>query len=462
MEDNKLDKFFRKKITGVEPEFDPKFWEQAERMLDAQPEEKRRRRAAWWWLLPLLFISGCGLWWSGFFANNKVTNSVKTEVILEEKTDNNSQENHTDTNYLEQESSTYLADADTDTTVDKDAIQSVSGELNSKNGEVKKDKEFQTRKENVIADKKRENRFNLEKHTLNSPQEFSESLDLTPPTNTSKNTETAPEQEAVIYSEITPKTEAKKRTHLRFLASLTPTLLQSPLVEIDDSLKVDTECLDNILKPKKIRYGWSIGAVVRRELSPDTTLNTLAALRAGLTLDYQLSKKWDVHFDLLGQYTPQTVDAYLEQDTLNSGLKYGFGVTGISHSYRLKTQYFLEGLALLRFKINERHGIGLGVGLRYLLSVRGDLIEKNSTIQFINEPAFVTTEQVVASGWWQKENTQDILPFLQLRYDYRMNQNSSLFLKLNTEYNSGWYTDPRVLSKNNLKLETSFGFNYQF
>ena len=63
MKENKLDKFFREKSEENLPEFDPKYWEQAECMLDAELPEEKRRRGAWWWWLPLLLIGGCGVCW---------------------------------------------------------------------------------------------------------------------------------------------------------------------------------------------------------------------------------------------------------------------------------------------------------------------------------------------------------------------------------------------------------------
>ena len=50
------------------------------------------------------------------------------------------------------------------------------------------------------------------------------------------------------------------------------------MAEIEDSLTLDSTQLQGLLNPKKLRFGWSVGAVVRREPFVDTISTTVASL----------------------------------------------------------------------------------------------------------------------------------------------------------------------------------------
>jgi len=181
-----------------------------------------------------------------------------------------------------------------------------------------------------------------------------------------------------------------------------------------------------------------------------------------------LSKKWDFHIDLLGRRDARELTIGVNSDDPQGGKVYGFGLINISYLYRFKAQYFLESTALFRYKLNERHAIAGGIGAKYLYSVKSDIIQKTEgkELNFADyKVIFTNEEEVIESGWWEKESTQDLLPFVQLRYDYRTTRNASLFFKLNAEYNRTWYPiidgEPRFRDRH-FQLETSFGFNYQF
>ena len=459
MKDNKLDKFFREKSEENLPEFDPKFWEQAERMLDnALPEEEDRKRGAWWWWLPLLLIGGCGVCWFGPFEKGDILTEINNQEIIKEEKSNIQNEN---LNQVSFENKTNNLDANgknDNATIDenngqivnslKNNSNSAKNEIadlankNSQNNGIVKEKPFT----NIQANRYAETRSNV---PTNTPEivnpEISKAPVLTP-----KMPIDTPEEDLKILS---------------LLPSLDAGFLEIPMMDLEDSLNIDSTQLQELLKPKKLRLGWSAEAVVRRELLSDSTNTTLASFQTGLTLDYKLSKRWDVHFDLLGRRESEELITRTNFEDQETGKAYGFGVTEITSLYRFKTQYFLESAALFRYKLNERHAIGVGVGAKYLLSVRADIIQRNKEAEFNfddYEVQFVNRDEVIDSGWWEKKYTKDLLPFVQLRYDYRTTSNATLFFKMNAAYDAGWYRGPLTSYQSQFLLETSFGFNYQF
>lgn len=462
MKDNKLDKFFREKSEENLPEFDPKYWEQAERMLDdALPVEEDRKRGAWWWWLPLLLIGGCGVCWFSPLGKNGDWMNRDRNVLTDSENLNKQDksigkidfENTTQNTNVESE----VANENTDNEPAK-IVNSTKNNSNSLKSEIVNIGQNNAQKgvsqkafnEPVFTNLKANSISKESSHVpTNAPEIVKSEIDKT--------------QDLGIAAPPTDKDEKWGR-----LASLTTSdvdFLESPLTEIENSLTIDSVRLQKLVKSKKLRLGWSAEAVVREELIGDYIATTVASVRTGLTMDYKLSKRWDLHFDLLGRRETSESVKFVNVTEPQGGKAYGFGVTEITNLYRFKTQYFVEGVGLFRYKLHERHALGAGIGVKYLLSVQADLIQrrKEAVFNFENYSVFFDNrDEVIDSGWWEKESTRDLLPFAQLRYDFRPSRNFTLFFKLNGEYNIGWYLEPLIDEAKTVRLETSFGVNYQF
>jgi len=253
-----------------------------------------------------------------------------------------------------------------------------------------------------------------------------------------------------------------KLNELSLLPTLEADFLDIPMTELEDSLDIDPQ-IQKVLKPKKLRLGWSAEIVVGEKNYGDYVAIALISFRTGLTADYKLNRKLDLHFDLLGRREAESIVTRVNEGEAQGGKAYGFGVTEITNLYRFKTQYFVESAALLRYKINQRHAIGVGIGAKYLFSVRADILQRSKDAQFNfdnYEVSFIERDEVINSGWWEKESTKDLLPFGQLRYDFRTTRHSTLFFKMNAEYNRTWLQRGDLPRR--FRLETSLGFNYQF
>ncbi len=471
MKDNKLDKFFREKSEENLPEFDPKFWEQAERMLDSKlPEEEDRKRGAWWWWLPLLLIGGCGVCWLAPFGKDNDWMKTNTEALISEDKSNKQEKNTVQIDFENEINNENLEDekGDVEVNLSEENTNSITNSTITKS--VNTTTNNSNSLKNVIA-----NIGQNDAPIIRSKELFDErSLINLEANNINKELNEVPTETPIISDSKIDKipsltlkipNEDEYLPKIEFLTTSEADFLEIPLVEIEDSLMIDSMQLQDILKPKKLRFGWSAGAVVRREPFVDTIKATVTSLRAGLTLDYNLSKKWDFHFDLLGRRESRELTVQVNEGDTLSGKVYGFGVKEITNLYRLKTQYFVEGVGLFRYKLNERHALGVGIGVKYLFSVRADVIQRSKEAEFSfdnYDVKFVNRDEVIESGWWDKEFAKDLLPFVQLRYDYRTTKNTLLFFKLNGEYNIGWYDSPTADLAKAFRLETSFGFNYQF
>lgn len=83
MEKNKLDKLFQDKFAGREFEFQNKYWEDAEALIEAAEQGKKRRMLGWYFgLLLLITVSFFGLKWMNGEQNNTI--SEKEEAMMEQ------------------------------------------------------------------------------------------------------------------------------------------------------------------------------------------------------------------------------------------------------------------------------------------------------------------------------------------------------------------------------------------
>lgn len=462
MKDNKLDKFFREKSEENIPEFDPKYWEQAERMLDnALPEEEDRKRGAWWWWLPLLLIGGCGVCWFSPLGKNGDWMNRDKNVLTDSENLNRQDENIGEIDFENTTQNTNSESEVANETVNNELTKIINSTKNNSNSlkseivnigqnNAQKGVSQLTSNEQVFT--------NLQANNISGK---SNNIPTNAPEIAKSETDGIPD-----LTVVTPLTdEDGKWEKLALLPTSNSDFLENPLTEIENSLTIDSARLQKLVKPQKLRLGWSAEAVVREELIGDYIATTVASVRTGLTMDYKLSKRWDLHFDLLGRREMSESVKFVNVTEPQGGKAYGFGVTEITNLYRFKTQYFVEGVGLFRYKLHERHALGAGIGVKYLLSVQADLIQRRREAVFNFENYIVffdNRDEVIDNGWWAKENTRDLLPFAQLRYDFRPSRNFTLFFKVNGEYNIGWYLEPLIDEIKTLRLETSFGVNYQF
>ena len=238
--------------------------------------------------------------------------------------------------------------------------------------------------------------------------------------------------------------------------------------KLDNGYSIENDSI----KIRKFRLGLSgeIEATIHNKLDTNLFANVIDVIKLGLTADYLLSEKWNLHADFLVKRTNE--DLVVQVDSVDGDMRdfdFGFGLVEVNHFYRLNEFYFFESALVLSRKINKRHSLGLGVGMSYLFGIKGQLVKNQRKI--INNRAngelkIVDMDGVINEGTWEKgeEIITSLLSFIQLRYDFRSAQNSTLFLKLNGRYDSDNYLQRPWLTEQDkfLQVAASLGLNYQF
>ena len=224
------------------------------------------------------------------------------------------------------------------------------------------------------------------------------------------------------------------------------------------------------IQSRKFRLDLSaeVEATVYNKIDTSIFKNVVDVVKLGFTTDYLISEKWNLHADFLVKRTKE--DLIVPIDSTEGNMSdFDFGLIEINHFYRLNKFYFFETALILNRKISERHSLGLGVGMSYLLTIKGQLVRNQRKIvnnRTNGELKIVDVDGVINEGIWDKDEeiVTSLLSFMQIRYDFKSSQNSTVFLKLNGRYDSDNYLQRPWLTEQDkfLQIAASLGFYYQF
>jgi hypothetical protein len=425
---NRLDKFINDKMDQRSFEYQDSYWKDMEHLLDQNEMHSSRRRPGIWLLLIVLFISGS-------FVVYQITNySSKTLTNYIENIDNQDIENNKNIKITNKAGGESLADNPITVSVNESkiaprgsnftedesspnqelAIREITDHVGaSPNTEEKKSADFAYGKANTKVEV---NVFDDSEAHLKSSMKESGVMD----------------DKAVSSTEVNRPVEINfKDLNVEELAMLKHHInsdfkIAIPILQFNDKFE---EFGTKVQRRSRINLGFQGGIVTNAELY---------GLTAGPVFRFDLKPNLNLqaglHYSYMIGISPITKKT--------SVLEYGFRAVARDAYLKANSFHFIELPISLNYKL-FRHNFGLGLDIKYLAGIRGDIANADSD----------SGQMMIHKNWIVTDGFNRVIPSVGLVYGYEITE--KLFLQYNLSYGLIPLVDSNYEIENSIDLGMS-------
>ncbi len=473
-----LDKLFKKKLEHRSFEFKDAYWEAAEQLIEK--EEGKRRKFGWWWIgLFLVFVlSAGGIYYiqtnTEAVDKTPISASMSTQQLATSSEKDNSASRPLNTTKTANENLNITQENTTTTSnINESDLSSIRSEQFIEPASAEPAIAKVNDSENISATQSRAaseaiiSEYKIKPQAIdntslsNSPVAIEESLAADSEQEVKVSVQSYEKASATTTDPLTPDSKSKETVNVTALELLDTRDLLG--IEKEERPEEDLELIVNTLKPKRLRLSLDIATM----FNVTTDFKGFSGDALGLAVNYRLKNRWSIQSGLRYAIRAPQNFSDLQKSAESSGdiesfdqqagafisttNYYNFGLIQVNEITEVKNFHFIELPVALQWQAN-RHALGLGVQLNYLVGVRGSQSLETSQASLASSTNPDNSETLVpgstTKSWLDRDLYKKWSPEIFFNYGFSLSPRWNIYTGVQYRLSGGQISSDDILQDN--------------